>query len=470
MIRLIEGKIKFALDDVDAAVEAYNKSKSTLVGIESSAMGIKGLLDYQFGEIAKKYREHDNVVQLINSSVSNLKEGGFYNTAITYLFDLVNYITINKLQENPLTYADQIDQLTKKSIKDKNDKKKYSAELSMLKGNFFRTSNRNDAAKEFENAAKEFSSLKLYKNHAESLVQWAELVRNGSLKKSEKILKIAIESAKKGNSDREIGFALLSLAKVKRILNELDEAKSLEKEGFDTLNKSGCNEECGTYYIEISRIIALTSTNDNELSIAIEYATKASKLFDEIEHKYGKTVSLFMQGLSRIAKGYVQEGLSMIKLTTINLNRLKKNDQVEYLNTHASHLVNALTSDTENEDFNTILEKHSENLHPLEKGSLFHLASIIKFHQDANEGIHLINNSLNLLEKYVKKNKDYQIYYDIAKERAEKLSQEAVGVSSNSIEATSGSFSMQTPSEGISKQEIAQPKFKKRGGPNLGKK
>lgn len=456
------------MNDDDTAIEAYNKGKSTLVGIESSAMGIKGLIDYQFGEIAKKNNEHDNVVELINSSVDSLKQDGKYNRAIGYLFDLVNYITVNKLQDSPKAYTDQIDQLTKKYVKDKNDKKRYSADLSMVKGKFHKISNRNDAAKEFENAAKEFSSLKMYKEHAESLVEWAELVRNSSIKKTEKILKVAIESAKKGESERVKGLALVSQAKVKRILNELDEAQSLEKEGFEALDNSEDKEEAGTYYAEMSRIIAMTSSNDNQLTAAIEYATKASKLFDEIDHKYGKTVALFMQGVNRLAKGYIKEGLSMIKLTTINLTRLKRTEQVEYLNTHASHLVNVLTSDSENGDILSILEKQAETLHPLETGSLYHLASIIKFHTNKNEGVNLINQSVKILEKFVKKNADYRLFYDIAKQRADKFNQEGGSVASSTASPTTET-SVSTEAPTTETTPAAQPKFKKKGGPSLSK-
>jgi tetratricopeptide (TPR) repeat protein len=467
MIRLLEGKINLALDHIEQAIDAYNRAKSSLVGIESVSKGIRGLIDYQFAEIAKRYKEHANVIELTNTSVNNLTAGEYYEAAIDYLFDTIDYISVNKLKDDPIKYTDQIDDLIKKSVKDKTAKKKYSAELSLLKGKFYKVSKPRDAAKEFENAAKEFASLKYYHKNAEAQVRWAELVRDYNLKKSEKILKEAISNAKKGDSDKEKGLVLVSLAKVNRILQNLEEAKKLEKEGFELLDKSDDKLEVAEYYTEMSRIIALTSTDDNELKTAVSYATKGSKLFDEIDHRFGKSVALFMQGFNRIAKGF-DEGMSMIKLTTINIGRLRKNDQIEYVNTNAAVLTDVLTIDDKNTNLRDIIDKHQDTLHPLEYASLYHLASLIKYQTNKIEGYQLMGYGLELLEKFVKKNKEFRIYLDVARARKENMK----GTKEDSDQTTSAQSEIpSTPSSDaqVPPTPAQQPKVVKKGGPDLSK-
>lgn len=464
-IKLLEGQISFALNDVDTAIDSYNKAKSTLVSISDTSYALRGLIDFQFGVIAKYYKEHDNVVELISTSANNLSLGGRHNTAIQNLFDLLDYIEVNKLAADPFTFTDQIDQITRKNIDNKDDKKMFSAELSLVKGKLNKLKNPKNAERDFENAAKEFSKLKLYDKHSESQVLWAELIRNDSFRKSEKLLKGAVESAKKGDEKRVLGLALVSLAKNKRITKELDEAKSLEKEGFELLESSNNKLETAEYYVEMSRIIALTSTNDNELKTGVDYATKASKLFDEIDHKYGKTVALFMQGFNRVAKGF-QEGLSMVKLTFINLKRLRKNDQIVPINSIASYLVDSLNTG-EGDEVVPILDNTSQDLHPLEEGSLYHLAGVLRYQTSKEEGMKLINQSLNYLEKYVKKNKEFRLLLDVAKERAQNMQQDTP--ISSEQKQPSGASTPTSPAT-APKPDAKQPKIKTKGGPNLSKK
>ncbi|MFV2014095.1 MAG: hypothetical protein ACC656_01585, partial [Candidatus Heimdallarchaeota archaeon] len=433
----------------------------------TTSFGIRGLINYQFGEIAKYYREHENVLELIGTSVMNLNQGGRYSTAIEHLFDILDYIDTNKLETDPFTYTKQIDQIISKNISSKEDKRKYAAELSFVKGKLLKSSKPNDAEKEFENAAKEFSKLELFNKHAEAQVEWAELVRNQSLKKSEKLLKEAIESARRGTSQRELGLAQISLAKNNRISAKLNEAKVLEKNGFEVLEASGNKLETAEYYVEMSRIIALTSTNENELKTAVEYATKASKLFDEIDHKYGKTVALFMQGFNRVAKGF-REGLSMIKLTSINLKRLRKNDQIEYINSNATYLVDSLATDSD-EEVIPVLENTTKNLHPLEEGNLYHLAGILRYQTNNDEGLKLINESIDILKKFVKKNKEYRIFLDVATERAQSMQQSVSGSSQMENKGASTTITDSTQSAGL-KSGVKQPKMKTKGGPDLSKK
>ncbi|MCE7735386.1 MAG: hypothetical protein GPJ54_10945 [Candidatus Heimdallarchaeota archaeon] len=460
-IRLLEGQISFALNDTEAAIDSYNKAKSSLATMSDTSYGLRGLIDFQFGAIAKYYKEHDNVVELISTSAHNLSLGGRHSTAIQNLFDLLDYIEINKLDADPLTYIEQIDQITNKNIDNKDDKKIFAAELSLVKGKLFKLKDSNAAAREFENAAKEFSKIKSYNKHSEAQVQWAELIRNDSLKKSEKLLKEAVDSAKKGDTKRVLGLALVSLAKNKRISKELDEAKRLEKEGFEILDSSNNKLETAEYYVEMSRIIALTSTNDNELKTAVDYATKASKLFDDIDHKYGKTVALFMQGFNRIAKGF-QEGLSMIKLTYINLKRLRKNNQIIPFNSNASYLVDSLTSG-EGDDVIPVFENISQDLHPLEEGSLYHLAGVLYYQTNKEEGMKLINQSLKYLEKFVKKNKEFSLFLDTARERAQNMQQD-MPTSSSQENSNVSPAAVTAP-----KSDVKQPKMKTKGGPNLSK-
>jgi tetratricopeptide (TPR) repeat protein len=464
-IRLLEGQISFALNDIDTAIDSYNKARSTLANMSDTSYALNGLIDYQFGAIAKYYKEHDKVVELISTSANNLSLGGRHGTAIKNLFDLLDYIEVNKIDADPFTFTDQIDQITRKKIDDKDDRKVFSAELSLVKGKLNKLKNPKDAKRDFENAAKEFSKLKLYNKHSEAQVLWAELIRNDSFKKSEKLLKEAVEIAKKGDVKRVLGLAQVSFAKNKRIIKELDEAKSLEKEGFELLDNSDNKLETAEYYLEMSRVIALTSTNDNELKTGVDYATKASKLFDEIDHKYGKTVALFMQGFNRVAKGF-QEGLSTVKLTFINLKRLRKNDQIVAINSNASYLVNSLNTG-EGDEVIPMLENTSQDLHPLEEGSLYHLAGVLRYQTSKEEGIKLITQSLKYLEKYVKKNKEFRLLLDVAEERAQNMQQD-MPISSEQQQTSEATTPASPPI--VPKPNAKQSKIKTKGGPDLGKK
>jgi hypothetical protein len=179
-----------------------------------------------------------------------------------------------------------------------------------------------------------------------------------------------------------------------------------------------------------------------------------------------------MQGFSRIAKGF-DEGMSMIKLTTININRLRKNDQIEYINTNAAVLTDVLTIDQEGTNLSSTIDTHSENLHPLEQASLYHLASLVRYQTDKGEGLKLMDHGLKLLEKFVKKNKEYRVYLDVARERAQKMSQEGGSVdqtSSSTSTTTSVVSSTPPPSTAGPPPEVKQPKVVKKGGPDLGKK
>jgi hypothetical protein len=88
--------------------------------------------------------------------------------------------------------------------------------------------------------------------------------------------------------------------------------------------------------------------------------------------------------------------------------------------------------------------------------------------------MNLMNQSLKLLEKFVKKNKEFRIFLDVAQERSTTMQGGAPAASTQQTTQSTAPPATSPPAAAPPSTDapstVPQPKMKKKGGPDLSKK
>ncbi len=420
-IRILQGKIYLATDNIEEAINAYNNAKSSLVGNDKSTIEIKGNLDLHFSKIAQMNKERQEVINYLNSGIDNYVTSERYRKAINLLFYLIEYIISNGLSADVSNLLDEIENINKRKINNKKNRQIISAELHSLRAKILKTTNLKEAEAELKKANRLFDKLKYFNKKILTLIELSQIERNKSLEKAELLIANAIELARNENCDFELGLALLNLSMIKRMMNNKAELEGIESEAFTFLAAPADKQTAAENFIELARIILLTSPDRNDFDIAINCTNVANSLLGELQLSYGKAIPIFIQALIKIAEGNVEEGKSTITLTTIKAKRQRKNEDVNILNTNIQNVFELLLDDVDGENFNEKIKSFASKLSELENASLYQLIGIAKVSENIHKGRELLVIALNLYDRFVSESPDYQVFLDVIKERIQKL-------------------------------------------------
>ena len=411
-IRILEGMIHFKLNNLDDAMQAYDNANKKLLGKDTITVEILGFLHYQLSRIAQYKEEHDLAIGELISSTEYYKAANNHQKALSNLFHIIYYDLRNNTGLEIETYLKKIDFSIHK-LRDKTDKNRNIAELSLYRGLI--SNNEKKVRNELFNAIKLFAKLGMYDKCTYSTVELSKMEATCSLKQALKVANEAINYSDNSNSNLEKGRAILNLCAIKRMMNDNQDLETLEKQGFDLLAKTPCFD-AANILLDLVTTIILSTNSSIELFKANTYVRLAFDMFNELSIKNGKIACKLIEGIANIVSES-SEGASKVSLSLINLRRMCKNSYITNLKCEFNNVILLLISDipiVEN------LKKNYSDFPVFTQMLLYQLLGIIRYLEDRGDGITLLTQSNELMEKMVKNNKEFQVLLDVSRDRVSK--------------------------------------------------